>query len=89
MSPDSKERNTNWWGLASTFGLLAVILCYGKRGAGGVADQVVSWGSLALVHIFGIKATRQRLGWIYLIPLGACWLIGLVGFLVDYFRRAS
>jgi hypothetical protein len=89
MATGSIERNTNWWGLSSTVGLLVLVLCYGKRGADTAADQVMSWGSLVLVHLFGIKATRQRFGWVYLIPLGAFWLIALIGFLVDYLRRAS
>jgi len=89
MATGSVTRNTNWWGLSSTVGLFVLILCYGKGGAQTVAEQVLLWGSLILVHLFGIKAARRRFGGVYLIPLGVYWLLVLAGFLVDYLRRDS
>jgi len=74
----SPTRSTNWWGLCSTVGLFVWILFWLKREPGTAMESVLSWGTLAAIHISAIKAARQRYGWFYLAPICLFWIVVII-----------
>jgi hypothetical protein len=77
MSVASTPR-TNWWGLASTIGLFVWFLFWFKNEPHSISGQVLLWAPLALIHWFGIQASRRRFGWVYILPLGIFWILIII-----------
>jgi hypothetical protein len=78
MAIKFSTRNTNWWGLLSTVTLFVWFLFWFKDVPQTLNGEILFWGTLALIHLFGIKAAMRRFGWVYLVPLSLLWIVVIV-----------
>jgi hypothetical protein len=78
ISVASKAR-TNWLGLASTIGLFLWFLFWHANEPYTIIGKIWLWTPLALIHWFGIQATKRRFGWVYIVPLGVFWILLIIG----------
>ena len=74
----SPTRTTNWWGLSSTVGLFVWVLFWLKREPRTTIENILCWGTLAVIHVTAIKGARQRYGWLYLAPIGLFWILVII-----------
>jgi len=71
-------RSTNWWGLCSTVGLFVWVVFWLKREPGTAVENILSWGTLAAIHVLAIKAARRRYGWFYFAPISLFWILVII-----------